>query len=81
MRLLKPIMTMKSFEKEWVMSNELVADMLEALEQMVDGIRGKLPPNSVGEGDWLDTMPHMDEPVALAEEAMEKARAFLEGGK
>ena len=63
------------------MSKELVADMLEALTQMVDGIRANLPPNSVGEGDWLDTMPHMDEPVALAEDAIEKAKTFLKGEK
>ena len=62
------------------MSKELVATMLEALTEMVDGLRANLPPNSVGEGDWLDTVPHMDEPVALAEEAIEKARAFLGEG-
>ena len=61
------------------MSKELVTTMLEALTEMVDGLRTSLPPNSVGEGDWLDTMPHMDEPVALAEEAIEEARTFLEG--
>ena len=63
------------------MSKELVATMLEALTEMVDGLRADLPSNPHGEGDWLDTMPHMDEPVTLAEEAMEKARTFLEGGK
>ena len=61
------------------MNKELVVTMLEALTQMVDGLREVLPPNSVGEGDWLDTMPHMDEPVALAEEAIENAMMFLEG--
>ena len=61
------------------MSKELVTTMLEALTQMVDGLRSELPPNSVGEGDWLDTMPHMDDPVALAEEVIEEARTFLEG--
>ena len=61
------------------MSKELVVTMLEALIQMVDGLREDLPPNSVGEGDWLDTMPHMDEPVTLAEEAIENAMTFLEG--
>ena len=61
------------------MSKELVVTMLEALIQMVDGLREDLPPNSVGEGDWLDTMPHMDEPVVLAEEAIENAMTFLEG--
>ena len=64
-----------------MMSKELVATMLEALTEMVDGLRTPLPPNSAGEGDYLDTMPHMDEPVALAEEAMEEAMTFLEGGK
>ena len=61
------------------MSKELVVTMLEALIQMVDGLREDLPPNSVGEGDWLDTMPHMDGPVVLAEEAIENAMTFLEG--
>ena len=46
------------------MSKELVKTMLEALTDLVDGLRSELPPNSVGEGDWLDTMPHMDDPVA-----------------
>ena len=44
---------MSKCEREWVMSNELVADMLEALEQMVDGIRANFPPNSVGGGVGL----------------------------
>ena len=47
------------------MSKELVKTMLEALTDLVDGLRSELPPNSVGEGDWLDTMP----------------MTFLEGGK
>ena len=59
------------------MSKKLVRTMLEALTELVDGLRAELPPNSVGEGDWLDTMPHMDEPVALAEEAIGEAAAFL----
>ena len=61
------------------MSKELVTTMLEALTEIVDGLKTQLPPNSVGEGDYLDTMPHMDESVALAEEAIEEAMTFLEG--
>lgn len=61
------------------MSEELIVTMLEALTQMVSGLRDQFPPTYLGRGDWLDTMPHMDEPVALAEKAIEEARAFLEG--
>ena len=62
-----------------MMSKELVGTMLEALIVMVDGLRTTLPPNFVEEGDWLDTMDHMEDPVALAEAAIEEAMTFLEG--
>ena len=67
-------------EEELIMSEELIVTMLEALTQMVNGLRDQFPPTYLGQRDWLDTMPHMDEPVALAEEAIEEARTFLEGG-
>ena len=56
------------------MSKELVETMLKALTEMVDSLA-----NSTGEGDWLDGMSYMDEPVFLAEEAIKEAKTFLEG--
>ena len=35
--------------------------LLEAAKAVMEGLGRPLPPNSVGEGNWLDTMPHLDE--------------------
>ena len=40
--------------------------LLEAMKGMIAALQSELPENCVGEGDWLDTMPGMDEPVSAA---------------
>ena len=54
---------------------DIAEEMLAALETLLAGLEGALPPGLYPEGSWLDILPQLDEPVADARDAIAKAKA------
>ena len=55
-----------------------IKPLIEATESILEAVDRVLPPNPHGEGNYLDTVPFLDEAVAQAREAIAKAKGESE---